>query len=728
MHFLKNAIIGLLLSTVLTPLIVWTGVASPFVFPKAVFSRSFIEIALIGAFIYAAFTLSARPVEAVRSLEARLRQLAQNPLLWALVLYFVSLVVSTFLATDRFWAFWGPIERSEGLWGMLHFLVFIVLGSIFFERKHWLLFFKLSLGVGLVVVARACVEYFGLFGMTPNDRPYSFMGNPAFLATQMLFLIAFSALVFIENNKFDSTGGEQRFWRYASPLLALLFFAAILLAKTRGVFLGVAAGAVVLLLYFVFQKHDGKLTASGQADGGVQPSHFRSGHVSARTASLLALGFLSLCAAVLFLTRDAPVWQSIPGLDRLVRTSLFDQQDASTQLRLNLWGLSWEAFKARPIFGWGPENYIVAFERHYDPNLAIHGELWFDRAHNKLIDVLVTQGAFGLFAYLAIFGAALFHIVKLKQGPKALLIALLAAYFVQNLVFIDNLISYLFFFAVLGYIFRLWRDETKSNDDARRPPMPTVPPITYLRPAYILMTGAMLSVPLVFSSLYLWNWVPFNQARLYFAAAVENSVDGMVSTLAGAMAPYSFVQAGIRTSAIDETYLPEFFYDDAVRLNPQHVPLGEILLKGMQEIIQRHPVYEARYYTRLVEMMNGYARSDTTYYAKAEPIIRSALEIAPTHQELLYHLAFNLAGQGRFDESIQVSQQAVDLSPTVLSAHVKLGFMYAMAGQRVKAQREIKLMEGLDPALKTLSEHDRDTLRYLYKSWGMSEKRADGEH
>ena len=53
-----------------------------------------------------------------------------------------------------------------------------------------------------------------------------------------------------------------------------------------------------------------------------------------------------------WLTRDALVWQKIPGLNRLAQTKILDVNDPSTQFRLITWKLSWNAFKEKPIFGW----------------------------------------------------------------------------------------------------------------------------------------------------------------------------------------------------------------------------------------------------------------------------------------------------------------------------------------------------------------------------------------
>jgi O-antigen ligase len=724
MRILRNVIISLLLLNVVTPLVVWMGVVFPYIFPKAIFSRSLIEATFVCALVYAIIALRRRSAESVRLVRERIVGLARNPLAVTLGLFFVSLFISTLLAPDRFIAFWGTVERAEGLWGLLHILLFLILGSVFFTRKHWVLFFKLSLGVGIAISIRAFFEYLGVFGIKQLDRPDSFVGNAAFLATQMLFLIVFSAIVSYENNRAASRRWSRLAWRYGAPVLAFLFFITMFITRTRGALLGFAAGIVVLLAYYAFRKRTAEERAINvPTDRSVRSLGSR--RIPVRTVSAFLLGFLIFFGVVFFFTRTAQVWQSIPGLDRLARTATFDTTDASTQTRLFTWRLSWDAFTERPLFGWGLEHYLVAYERHYNPNFAIYGETWLDRAHNKLIDVLVMQGAFGLLAYLALFGAALYCVLRLKEGPKALIIAGLVAYFIQNLVLFDQLLSYLSFFALLGYVLCL-RQGTAGTDTGVRPKERMLEtPIAQTGVASIFIGSSVLGILFLLFSLYLWNWVPLVQARLYKSATAQHSVDAIVATLARAMSPYNFVQANIRTDAIDAVYLDQFFYNDNYRMNPKYKPLGDILVQGMQDIVDRHPEYDVRDYIRLVEMLNGYARDDASYYVKAEPLLRKALELAPRRQEIYYHLAFNLAGQGRFDESIRAARYAVDMSPTVARAHFELGLMYAAVGDSVNGQKEVARTEELDPSLQTLMQSDRKTLLLLYNAWGMTEKAVD---
>ena len=52
-------------------------------------------------------------------------------------LFFVSLVVSALFADNGYRAFWGDIERGVGVFGFMHFYLFVILALAFFKDKDW---------------------------------------------------------------------------------------------------------------------------------------------------------------------------------------------------------------------------------------------------------------------------------------------------------------------------------------------------------------------------------------------------------------------------------------------------------------------------------------------------------------------------------------------------------------------------------------------------------------
>jgi tetratricopeptide (TPR) repeat protein len=147
------------------------------------------------------------------------------------------------------------------------------------------------------------------------------------------------------------------------------------------------------------------------------------------------------------------------GLNRLSSISLKDPTGAARIISAET---AFKSFLEKPIFGWGPENYEAAYLKNFNPAVVkvLPGDFYFDRAHNKIMEVLATTGIFGLLSYLSIFVAAFWILEKNKKKEGQFFTALvfeaiLIGYFVQNVFIFDFHESYLMFFLVLGFIGQL---------------------------------------------------------------------------------------------------------------------------------------------------------------------------------------------------------------------------------------------------------------------------------
>ena len=91
------------------------------------------------------------------------------------------------------------------------------------------------------------------------------------------------------------------------------------------------------------------------------------------------------------------------------------------QSRISAWKVSSQAVLAKPLLGFGPGNYSIGFDAHYDPSLpgiqhTPTGVVttWWDRAHNFLFDISLQAGIFALLVYLMFFGTLLWKLQKEK--------------------------------------------------------------------------------------------------------------------------------------------------------------------------------------------------------------------------------------------------------------------------------------------------------------------------
>ncbi|MEK7451450.1 MAG: O-antigen ligase family protein [Patescibacteria group bacterium] len=696
-----------LLATALAPLIVSNATIYPFVFPKIVFYRVLVEFA---------FILSLAYIILIPKGEFKERFAARSPVIVFLALFFLSLVVSALLAENVYRAFWGDIERGVGIFGFLHFYVFLILAMVFFKSVDWERFFKLSLIVGFLLIGFAFLEYFGwrfLFLNPPQKpRPESLIGNPAFFATHLIFLSAFGFLVFKKAGdalkKIPSPLGY--FWKYFSVSVSFLAIMTIFMTGTRGAILGIGIGFLALLVYFAVRKESLKWL---------------------RFISVAAILVSIIFALAFWQTRGAEFWQKIPGLDRLAKTAVLDVDDPSTQFRLITWKLSWKAFKEKPIFGWGPENYIVAYEKYYDPDYALYGETWLDRAHNTFFDVLVMQGLFGVFAYLGLILSVIYVIFKkiVKQDfyLAAVFFAGVVAYFVQNLVIFDQIVSYAVFFSFIGYIAYFEKSE-------EFPFSPVAAPAFVADRKYeLIVKGVSVFVILIaIYSVAAHNLIPYNQGIAFKKSpSISANVFDVEGAVKRAIYPYNFAQYGIRVQGIDTVYSDAYFNNEEYVSNPKFRPLGETLVKMIGELVELEP-YDVRIHIRLVEMLNGFSRgmteeeiSKTKIYEAAEKLMREAAKRAPKRQEVYYHLAFNLAAQKKFDEAAEVAQYAIDLQPKVARANYHLGLVLALAGKNEESQKAIAKAEELAPNFERFMGTDINNIAIFYKTWGLADKYAE---
>ncbi|MEK7553529.1 MAG: O-antigen ligase family protein [Patescibacteria group bacterium] len=712
MRFIRIIIKFLLFITALTPFIVLSKIPFSFVLGKILFYRSIIEIALILFLIYLLLSASRR-IETLKLLNfGTFKHL--NFLYVFLFLFLISLIISTIFAVNPYRAFWGDLERGEGLFGFLHFFAFLTMAVAVFEKKDWQNFFKISLGVGFILIFYAFLQYFNVlnfpFLFISEGRPFSFIGNPAFLATHMFFLIMSAVIVFHYSLFIIHYSILKKFWRYFSLLIIILSVATIFITATRGAILGLGAGIFFLLIYFAIKK----------------PSNFETERLNFKTLkflnirriSIILLSLIIIFSGTFWLTRQNQFWQDIPGLNRLAKTAIFDVNDTSTQFRLITWKLSWDAFKEKPILGWGIENFLVAYEKHYNPGYAIYGESWMDRAHNKIFDVLVMQGIFGLLTYFGIFGAVFYLLFKKVGGFISITLAtLIGGYFIQNLFVMDQIISDIMFFAILGYLIFATVDKSTQAINSSAYQLLSLS-------AFKLISLSLGLVLIIISgySLYFYNYIPYVQAKMINEVKGIERASLIENKLREATNPYNFSQFNLRAHIVDYYYdkQPQIFEDASFK------PLSDFFVNLIDEIIKKEP-YDVRMFIRKTRMLQDKAMNDASLYKEAGDSMKRAIELAPNRQELYYNLAFVLLGQEKFQEAVEASVKAIELNPNVARAHYHLAFVLAVIGPQNADEiiEEMEIANNLIPDFSGLPSGDHDMIALIYSRLNRPDKVAE---
>ncbi len=479
------------LLVLLMPLVVTPDTVFPFVVGKALYARTLIEVALALWLPLAARNPSYRPV------------LSRLVIAFAVYAALSLLAGLTGVSLQR--SLWSTYERMQGIVDLAHWLAFaLVLTSLFRTREDWryLLNFHLLVGaiMGLVGVALVFGWNLPVYGYLEEGQRISVtLGNPTYLGAYMLVNALVGAGLLVSS--FTGAGAapasrdapppgrrrgreQVRTGRVPALLWQRLFWGAAVLLSLWLLWESGTRASVIALA--------GALTALAVA-------YLLWGRLRRVKLALLAVltGLVLLGLLVVWGVQTAP-GPSPAGeentLTRLMQTG--GERDFSLGSRLWSVVFGLEAFAERPLLGWGPGNYIVAWGRHYGLERAGPGtDELLDLAHNAPVNELATKGALGFAGYLAmwllLFWAVASRLRRLGAEGDTLALflgAALAGYFIHNLALFDTPATFLQFVLLLAFAVSLdaERDANReANGDAngeggRRKGKTVVPALNWL--------------------------------------------------------------------------------------------------------------------------------------------------------------------------------------------------------------------------------------------------------
>ena len=432
----------------------------PYILGKALYFRLAVEI----AFAAWLFLL-------IRFPEYRL---PRSWLLLAIVAYLVVALAASFAGVSITRSIWSSYERMQGWVSLAHYTAFaLMLASVLRTFRHWQGFLNINLlasfGVGLL----------GIYTIATGSEPRLSVtfGNPSFLATYVL-INAFIAAAFLAHSlgaprEQPTRRSRSRARRNSSNMLSRTlmrsFWVAVLCLNllalnytgTRGATVGLIAGIVCVLVGCVVWG---------------ERRYLRLACVST------LIGILALGAATLLLIGS-------PILDRLGQFSPTLQramditpETFSLRSRIDSAEIGLEAFGAKPLLGWGPENYYAAYDRYIDGKAVLNLER-FDQAHNRIVEELVTTGVIGLATYLALWLClGWLFITKTRRLPldgrlfTIVIGGAFVAYFVQNLFLFDTPTAAVQIYLLIGFAIYLGSVPAASAFDAKWTPQAAIRP------------------------------------------------------------------------------------------------------------------------------------------------------------------------------------------------------------------------------------------------------------
>ncbi len=540
----------------------------------------------------------------------------------SLLAYFFAVFISTLFSLDVSRSLWGTPERGAGFINFSFFILFCIFCFSIIKKEDpptgeasWKKLLDFSLIIGFLVGLIAVLQQFGFFASflaVTTYRPSSTLGNPIILALYLLPLLFLSLSFFIsEANKVK---------KYSYLFLVIFYsFVIIFITQTRAAILGMLVGLFCFLIFYPARDN--------VISNGASPKKFKWLKISAVVLPMVFIFFL------FFLSANPQIYAGMPNLikDTVGRTASLTTGAAVDPSRISAWKISISAFFEKPYFGYGPENFYVAFNKHYDPNLPAMEDIKdFDRAHNYLIQILVDSGIFALIFYLVFFLSLLWGLQKIKKKyPVAHgLQAGFIAFFIAGLASIDGAAIMLIFFFLSAYSLHLI---SLNNADATLiTALKNAEPknSTWWKPIIIVILFLILII-------FLWqyNLIPLQMNKQIVIARAESSKNWKDT-----------IKIMDEQSKINTFFLP---YANSVYLNLlidriiAHPEENSSVSQKVKEISGENTIlqpYDYRNWLRLGESLATIAKEnkDPEIIKKSDEAFKRAMELSPRDPSILF--------------------------------------------------------------------------------------------
>lgn len=296
-----------------------------------------------------------------------------------LLVYILFLFLAALQGTDFNLSFWSSHFRLTGIvtW-IFYFVLFLVLSASLTRDTDWRWVFRSIAASGAIL---AGVSILGRAGLTTGILDFlatsggSLFGNSTISGLYYVLVFFLGVIgVTLESNKY---------WRVFYGLAgAVVFFSPELfnfsnwpafLGEARASSLVLRGGILVTMLLGMAHK------------------------ILDARRSVLAVSLLIFCmlSGVAF-----GFFSVLNGTGKI--NDIYVRE--SGYARPIVWDMAVEGIKAKPLLGYGPENFTYVFQSHLDPELTVLEKFsWFDRAHNFILDQVVTTGILGTLLMFIIF-------------------------------------------------------------------------------------------------------------------------------------------------------------------------------------------------------------------------------------------------------------------------------------------------------------------------------------
>jgi len=366
-------------------------------------------------------------------------------LLSAFTIFLLASLLASLFGVGPTRSFWSTYERMQGMVDLIHWFAFVVVTvSVFRHVGSIKVVLKINVIISVLVALLGIAQKYGVeipgFPYLIMDgllRVDSTLGNPTFVGAYMMVSILISAGFLAQSLRLFPSPKDWRkgclgdvniiksFIAPAPWIIAVgLNFWVMMMAGARGALFGLAAGLVFCALVYVFKDTNNRL----------------------RWLSVLVLTFILASSLLFVFAKNSSFVDRMAQSNRMIAMlSIIGTDEDSFAVRRQLINIGLESFSQRPILGWGPENFYVAYDQNVKADSFSKMAATVDQPHNKVIEELVTKGIVGFISYISIW--LLIGVIYVRYLRNRLnvdwefslfIAAASIGYFVQNLFLFDT--------------------------------------------------------------------------------------------------------------------------------------------------------------------------------------------------------------------------------------------------------------------------------------------------
>jgi O-antigen ligase/Tfp pilus assembly protein PilF len=636
-----------------------------------------------------------------------------GPVLALALVYLLATALSISPATSL----WGSASRMEGTYTILVFMAFFLVvawelrSAAQLHRVVW----AVLLGSGLVSLL-AIAEWLG-WSPWLLERTYgtwrvgATTGHPTLLGA---YLVLTMALLMGKVAHLWASRREQPPGRVALRLAGLsglfsLHLVALLFTNARGPWLGLGAMITVFLAILLVKN---------------------------RRWRMLRLAGLLVVLGLVFsfgLSQSTPPLQGLSQLPYLSRMAeMADIESGSGRERVVIWGatknllinhptvlLSGDPVNwARPLLGYGPETLLLAFEKVFPPELRhLEPETRVDRAHNLVLDLMVTVGFLGLLAFAWVVGSFFFHACRLLKSTRrreeepllAALVAAVAGYLVTQLVGISALADHLVFWTLLALLVALargvaWERPAPPYRQAslagnNKPPVleaiskpltPSEPPQRRISGWLLARKGGLPGSTALAVGLGIAVFSVYINAHLVWAdLQTRKGVDFMKQARWKEAA--SSLEQALRSPplrALNNWHLAQVYSFQALA-SPEPTEQASLLALASARIEEARALEPAAagYHQRAGLIYSYWALTlDPTKYGEAAQAFTQAAALSPNEVNIYNQWADLEARSLNYERSLELLHQSLDVDPAWAPTQHQLASVYVSIGKPAQAR------------------------------------------